>query len=601
MLAVLAVASLAWAAWLSLTSGLDTHIGSVHLTSRDAMPSLVVGLLALLGVVALGDRERIRARLDTACVHVDPRAAAAAIAVGSAVIAGAYATAAATGSDSYGYVSQANALLAQGSPLLAAPGIDTPPWPGAPATLAPLGYHAIQQGGTYVLAPTYAPGVPLLMAAAKRALGEEGLFVIHPIAGAVLVYLTFVLGRLLYSPGVGLVAAWLVATSTIFLAADVWPMSDVPAAACWTGVFFLLQRRRRGDVVGAGLIATMAIAIRPNLVLLAIACAAHVVIAAVRDANARRALAMYALAASPAPIAIAWTNRAWYGDATHLGYGTASQFLSWSRVLPNIGHYSGWLLETQAPLLAAIVVAVILAARLRAPARSGAVISALAVSASLLVVYLPFLEFDDSSYLRFFLPAWPLVAIAAASLFVALARSPRPLVAVTAAWLVVAAGLVDWRVAGRRGVFTAWRGERRAVLLGQRVRDLTDPHSVIFSVIYSGSVRYYGGRATIRYDLLDAAWLDRAVQWLSDHGAHPYLLAERSEMAEWRARFSNQTSTTLLDRPPVLAVSGASPAFLFDLAPASDKATTITLPDSALDARALRAAPPAPPPSLSWR
>jgi hypothetical protein len=193
------------------------------------------------------------------------------------------------------------------------------------------------------------------------------------------------------------------------------------------------------------------------------------------------------------------------------------------------------------------------------------------------------------------------VAIAAAACFVALARAPRALAAIAGVWLVLSVGLVDWRLSDRLGAFSAWRGERRAVLVGERLRDLTDPRGVVFSLIYSGSARYYGGRETIRYDLLDAAWLDRAVHWLSDHGAHPYLLAERWEIDDVRARFSTQTTVTALDRAPMLALTGDAPVVLIDLAPDARAAATLTLSDSALDARDLRAAPPAPLPTTPWR
>jgi hypothetical protein len=40
----------------------------------------------------------------------------------------------------------------------------------------------------------------------------------------------------------------------------------------------------------------------------------------------------------------------------------------------------------------------------------------------------------------------------------------------------------------------------------------------------AGPTRYYGGRATLRFDLLDEAWLDRAVAWLASQDRHPYVL-----------------------------------------------------------------------------
>ena len=53
---------------------------------------------------------------------------------------------------------------------------------------------------------------------------------------------------------------------------------------------------------------------------------------------------------------------------------------------------------------------------------------------------------------------------------------------------------------------------------------------MILSSIHAGSLRYYGGRATMRFDLLDEAWLDRAVGWLQQQGRHPYVLVEDWEM-----------------------------------------------------------------------
>ena len=45
---------------------------------------------------------------------------------------------------------------------------------------------------------------------------------------------------------------------------------------------------------------------------------------------------------------------------------------------------------------------------------------------------------------------------------------------------------------------------------------------MIVASIHAGSLRYYAGRATVRFDILDPAWLDRAAAWLNDRGRHPY-------------------------------------------------------------------------------
>ena len=56
-------------------------------------------------------------------------------------------------------------------------------------------------------------------------------------------------------------------------------------------------------------------------------------------------------------------------------------------------------------------------------------------------------------------------------------------------------------------------------------------------VAHSGTVRYYAGRVTLRFDLLDPAWLDRAIAWLEARGHHPYILLE-----DWERRSSRRSS-----------------------------------------------------------
>ena len=71
------------------------------------------------------------------------------------------------------------------------------------------------------------------------------------------------------SDALGLAAAWLVATSPAVLAMLVSPMSDVPAAAFWAvAIYFTLGSSSRSALM-AGLAASAAILIRPNLAPLA--------------------------------------------------------------------------------------------------------------------------------------------------------------------------------------------------------------------------------------------------------------------------------------------------------------------------------------------
>ena len=55
-------------------------------------------------------------------------------------------------------------------------------------------------------------------------------------------------------------------------------------------------------------------------------------------------------------------------------------------------------------------------------------------------------------------------------------------------------------------------GERRYADVGTYIHQALPPNAVVFSVQHSGSVRYYSGRMTIRWDLIDRDWTARAAR-----------------------------------------------------------------------------------------
>jgi hypothetical protein len=115
------------------------------------------------------------------------------------------------------------------------------------------------------------------------------------------------------------------------------------------------------------------------------------------------------------------------------------------------------------------------------------------------------------------------------------------------------------------GAFDVWKGERRYAAIGAIVRARTEPASVILSVQHSGSLRYYAGRLTIRFDNLDDDWLDRAVEWIGSRGLRAYLLAEDWEVPDFERRFATQKTTQRLADAPVFVYRGESIAMLYDL------------------------------------
>jgi hypothetical protein len=146
-----------------------------------------------------------------------------------------------------------------------------------------------------------------------------------------------------------------------------------------------------------------------------------------------------------------------------------------------------------------------------------------------------------------------------------------------AAIVVIGLGVWNARTAVERSVFEQRQAARHEAPIGQIVRAHTPENSVVLAVHRSGSLRYYAGRVTLRYDMLDPDWLDRATAWLQDRGVRVYAVLDERETAEAKQRFAGQQRATAFDRP-VLVYAPAGTG-LFDLSavpPPSSKPLIIT-------------------------
>jgi hypothetical protein len=132
---------------------------------------------------------------------------------------------------------------------------------------------------------------------------------------------------------------------------------------------------------------------------------------------------------------------------------------------------------------------------------------------------------------------------------------------------VVALGLNGIRIASNHAVFPVDEGERRYATIARLVADMTEPSAIILTSEHAGPIRYYAGRLTLRSDILDEAWLDRAVDWLRAAGRHPYFLLEDWELPSFRQRFAGRNTLGRLELSPLLAYEsyqGAGTIYLFD-------------------------------------
>jgi hypothetical protein len=624
---ILIILGSAWTLLLFGVGGVEMHLFGQTITSHGLLRPLAMAAAGLTLLLIVDGVRRTYEQGRAVFMRLDDRLIAGTLAAMTFAIGVAYASTAAAGADSYGYVSQADLWIA-GHLKIDQAWVADVPWPNAKWSFAPLGYRPIAADGSWSIVPTYSPGLPLMMAFAKVVAGHCAMFLIVPIFGAVLVLATFGIGDRLGSRRAGLIGAWLVATSPSMLFHLVEPLTDVPVAGAWAAAFYCLlgsgsyarllrvgpgsgshaRLLRVGpgsgarSALAAGALAGLAILIRPNLVALAGVMGLWYVMRLGRDDGMRgRALGygvLFSLGVAPGIVAVALFNQHLYGSAFTSGYGRlGEQFVS-ARIWPNLVHYLGWLVQSHTPIVLTGLVAIFVPLRLFWPHvrdRWIFLIAGLFV-ATVWGIYCAYIEFDAWWYLRFLLPSWPFMMVGVGAVALALARAGGSTVRLLVIGVVVAVGVVEIQWTVRQGAFDTWQGERRYPSVARHVSRLTPENSVILSMQHSGSLRYYGGRMTLRYDQIERDWIDRAIAWLAARGVETYLLVEDRELPSIRERFAGTRALAALDAAPVLIYDWGGRIQLFDLSGEGGLlARHVRIRETFKD---LRCVPPAPLPRL---
>lgn len=486
-----------------------------------------------------------------------PAVAAGGLALIALVVSSWWGSWVAGGSDSYCYVALAQ-MLVDGSILApAAPGFPLT-WTNGALSIVPTGFtpSPVVPGG---MAPICSPGLGLMMAAVQALAGPLGAFAVVPIAGAVTVWSAFVLGRRMGGATAGLVAALLTLTSPIFLYQLMQPMSDVPAAALWVAAFALVGRRTPAGHLLAGLSAGTALAIRPNLLPLAIPLGVLPLLQSPgTGGSALRVREMSQIAAGAVvPLAtMLWLNQTLYGSPLSSGYGDPALLFKWKHVPQNLALYPNWLIGSQSPwILVGLTAPLWLRRRKDAPGAgySPAILSAAGVAAlaGALLVYLPYVVFDSWSYLRFLLPGVILLVVSSSAVT---ARGLRLLPARmgVATLSLLALALAGWSVqmARERHAFDLRLSESRFAEAGEWIDRRLPRDAVVLTIWHSGSVRMYGRRFTVLWDAIEPDELDSVVASLRMAGRTPYLLLENFEVPVFKARFAGHSPVSGLDWPP---------------------------------------------------
>lgn len=482
--------------------------------------------------------------------RIDRAAALALAAAAATLIVGlVWGTWIAGGSDSYCYVEQAERWAA-GTILTPQPIDFTPPWADRWLPLAPTGFVPSPTVAG-AIAPICPSGLALTMTPFRWIGGRAAVFIVVPLLGALLVWTTFLVGRRVRDAATGAFAAVWLAASPIVLFQVVQPMSDVPAAAWTTLAVWLMLRAGRMDLVLAGAATAAAVLTRPVLAPAGAVLFAAILTRPSRDLRARvRDVAWFCLGGAPGAVGLALIQRALYGSPFSSGYGSADALFALGHVVPNTALYLRWALTTQTPL----VLLAPLALFMRGSRWTAGVL--LATSAAVVSAYLPYVTFDDWSYLRFLLPALPLVLVLASTVIAGAAqRLPGRWPLVAMATLGVCLGGLSVQTARARFAFALYRSEAKFRVAGEFVRGSLPPRAVVLTIWHGGSVRYYGERLSMAWDGFPPQEIDATLQALDAAGRPPYLLLEASEEARFRARFAGVTPLAALDWP-ALAVVG---------------------------------------------
>jgi hypothetical protein len=544
-----AVASLTICFALLATGGFQTTVFGVRVSARS--PLVAGGIAAVLLVVwfLLARRRRaVAADLAHVSIWLDTHARTVVlfIAAGSGSVAVAFATFSAAGSDPSGYFSQA-AMLARGALTEDEPLAALANWPDAPATLAPLGWVAT--GTTQV--PTYAVGLPLLMAMAHNVGGTIAASLVVSLSAALAVWFAARLAMLLGGGAAGVLAAAGLATMPVFLYESIQPMPDVPVTAAWLAVWFYGSRRRAWL---AGLALATAVLIRPNLAPLALV----PVLAGLKPRPTVTATAglkpighrpkpavALIVGAAAASVVVAYLQWRYFGSPLRSGYGSASEIYSLANLAPNARLYLQWLLDTHGPwlLFAPLVLSVNRDARLR---------WMLIFATLLCVAYFVYSIFEHWSYLRFLLPA---MAIAAIAVSVFVVTMTRKLAAAARAPVLIGITLLlaAWQASTARelGVFRLAGRQSRAVLAGRYLASALPPNAVVITGEQSGAVRYYSGRSIVRWDFLQPADLPLVTNELIAADYEVWIALDDWEVPLYREKFPRSIAAAL-DWPPAV-------------------------------------------------
>ncbi len=409
-----------------------------------------------------------------------------------------HASFAAGGSDSSGYANTAR-LITTGRIVEPVEGLKRLDLPDSFVRLfIPLGFEPGPRPGT--MAPSYPPGLPLLMALGSLAGGwDYGPFLVTPLSGLLSLFLVYLVGRELgLSRALSAAAAAILALCPVFLFQGEQPMSDV-VATLWSlaAVFFALRSRRRRPAwaVAAGAAFGIAVLVRPADALLILP-----LLFALRWRPGL--VARFLLGGIPFVLLFLAWNRAAFGTPFRTGYGNLS-VLAAANFPVRIRHYVSWIAQMLTPLLPIAWLAVAVDRRVERSHRW----MLLSWFAVFLLFYGFWGPYETWWYTRNLLPGIPAVILAALLLM----RDLRgPLFGEgrrhSRFWLPTALILfllilgTEYRLIRRFDVLRIAEGEEIYPNACTWAESKVPPHSLVVSMQMSGALKFYTSLVPVRWD-----------------------------------------------------------------------------------------------------
>jgi hypothetical protein len=573
-LLVFALSFVIISAGIAASGGFTTSLGGVRLSAHSPVPTAAAAALTCgLWLLAAKRSRAITADLIAAAAWLDRHASGMVLVIAglAAAVAVRFSTFSASGSDPSGYLSQA-AMLTTGALSHIEPLAAIAEWPDALSTLAPLGWRAT---GDAMQVPTYAVGLPLLMAIPHAFGGPLAASLVVSGSAFAMVWFGARIATTMAGGAAGFIAAAWIATMPIAIYESIQPMSDVPVTAAWLACWYWIAVSAEKATVPisaevatlavettsvskaaallAGIAAAVAVLIRPNL-------APLVVIPWLYLAVARRGVPvhvrvkdalMFAVPVAMAGIAVAYLQWRWFGSPLRSGYGSASEIYALSNLAPNLVLYLGWLLETHGPWLLVGPLALFVTG---APLLRWMLLFGLLVC----LAYFLYAQFEAWPYLRFLLPSMTIAAIAASTLLHTAIRKGPPACAFAAIVAVVLL-VAGPQVASARelSVFRLAARQARALLAGHYLAAALPPNAVLVAGEQSGAMRYYTGRSIVRWDFIAPETLPNVAQRLGANGKDVWFILDDWEVGKFREKFQRGAagagpSGASLDWPPVM-------------------------------------------------